>query len=39
MDQTFTADVSKATATRDLQYLLEIKALIQTGGGRSIREC
>jgi Fic family protein len=31
------ADVSKATATRDLQYLLEIKALIQTGGGRSIR--
>ena len=26
---------SKATATRDLQYLAEIKALIQKGGGRS----
>jgi len=28
---------SKATATRDLQYLLEIRALKQTGGGRSTR--
>jgi Fic family protein len=28
---------SKATATRDLQYLSEIDALKQTGGGRSIR--
>jgi len=28
---------SKATATRDLQYLSEIGALKQTGGGRSIR--
>lgn len=28
---------SKATATRDLQHLLEINALIQTGGGRSTR--
>jgi Fic family protein len=27
--------VSKATATRDLQYLLEIDALIVSGGGRS----
>jgi len=27
--------VSKATATRDLQYLLEIKALIVSGGGRN----
>ncbi|MBE9463439.1 Fic family protein [Dyadobacter subterraneus] len=27
---------SKATATRDLQYLVEINALIITGGGRSI---
>ncbi len=29
--------VSKATATRDLQYLSEIKALIAEGGGRSTR--
>ena len=29
--------VSKATATRDLQYLAEIGALKRTGGGRSIR--
>lgn len=29
--------VSKATATRDLQYLLEIKALAVVGGGRSTR--
>lgn len=29
--------VSKATATRDLQYLTEIGTLKQTGGGRSIR--
>ena len=29
------AKVSKATATRDLQYLFEIKALIVEGGGRS----
>ena len=28
---------SKATATRDLHYLSEIGALMQTGGGRSIR--
>ena len=28
---------SKATATRDLHYLSEIGALIQTGGGRSTR--
>ncbi|MEI7829929.1 MAG: hypothetical protein WCI31_09175, partial [Prolixibacteraceae bacterium] len=27
--------ISKATATRDLQYLLEINALIVFGGGRS----
>ena len=27
--------VSKATATRDLQYLLDIKAIIVSGGGRS----
>jgi Fic family protein len=27
--------VSKATATRDLQYLLETDALIVSGGGRS----
>jgi len=27
--------VSKATSTRDLQYLLDIKALIVSGGGRS----
>jgi len=27
--------ISKATATRDLQYLAEIGALISTGGGRS----
>jgi Fic family protein len=30
------AKTSKATATRDLQHLTEIKALIQKGGGRSI---
>jgi len=30
-------DTSKATATRDLQHLLAIKALKQIGGGRSIR--
>lgn len=29
--------VSKATATRDLQYLAETGALKQTGGGRSTR--
>ena len=29
------AKVSKATATRDLQYLFEIKALIVSGSGRS----
>ena len=29
--------VSKATATRDLQHLLEIKAFNQTGSGRSVR--
>jgi Fic family protein len=28
---------SKATATRDLQYLSELGVLKQTGGGRSIR--
>jgi len=28
-------NVSKATATRDLQYLTEIKALLVSGGGRS----
>jgi Fic family protein len=28
---------SKATATRDLQHLLAIKALKQTGSGRSVR--
>jgi Fic family protein len=27
--------VSKATATRDLQYLSELKVLIVTGSGRS----
>ena len=27
--------ISKATATRDLQYLLVINALIVSGGGRS----
>lgn len=31
------ADTSKATATRDLQYLLSINALIQIGSGRSVR--
>jgi len=29
--------VSKATATRDLQHLSEIKALRQIGKGRSVR--
>ena len=29
--------VSKATATRHLQYLTEIEALVQTGSGRSTR--
>ena len=29
--------VSKATATRDLQYLSEIKAFMTEGGGRSTR--
>ena len=29
--------VSKATATRDLQYLLEAKALLVSGGGRTTR--
>lgn len=28
---------SKATATRDLQHLLAIKALRQLGSGRSVR--
>lgn len=28
---------SKATATRDLQQLLEVKAIVQQGGGRSVR--
>jgi Fic family protein len=27
--------VSKPTATRDLQYLAEIKAFLDSGGGRS----
>lgn len=31
------ADTSKATATRDLQELIEMKAFKQIGGGRSIR--
>lgn len=31
------ADVSKATATRDLQYLFSIGVLKQIGGGRSVR--
>lgn len=30
-------DVSKATATRDLQEMLELKVLKQIGGGRSVR--
>jgi len=31
------AKTSKATATRDLQHLVEIKALLTEGGGRSVR--
>jgi len=31
------ADVSKATATRDLQHLVELHAFAQVGGGRSVR--
>lgn len=30
-------DTSKATATRDLQYLVEIEVLTQVGSGRSVR--
>lgn len=30
-------DTSKATATRDLQELVELKAFIQSGSGRSVR--
>ncbi len=30
-------NTSKATATRDLQHLVAIKAFKQTGSGRSVR--